>query len=104
MKKIYVVMGDTGEYSDATTWATKAFACREDADRFCKMLNDWCVEQGVHTLEMGRTEYDVNYEGKCELDPDFQADYTGTCYNVLEVERGEPLLKRLGLKEEPNNS
>lgn len=40
MEKIYTVFGSRGEDSDFRMWAVRAFANRDDAEKFCAVLNE----------------------------------------------------------------
>ena len=40
MRKVYVVMGSQGEYSDFTMWTEAAFSNQKAADVHAKALND----------------------------------------------------------------
>jgi hypothetical protein len=40
MRKVYVVMGSQGEYSDFTMWTEAAFSNRKAADEHASALNE----------------------------------------------------------------
>lgn len=40
--KIYIIIGETGEYSDYTSWIVKAFTHKESAEDFIKVLDKEC--------------------------------------------------------------
>ncbi len=86
--KAYIVSGDTGEYSDHRAWYVRAFLVEKEASDFCKALNDWCIEHGVNPRGDNVTNYSYNREIKPPNDPDFDTDYTGTTYWVIEVPLG----------------
>ena len=80
--KIYVVIGETGEYSDKMQWFVKAFKDSEEAEDFrtmCQMIAD-------------AYKNNFSYEDRFLLtlqsnnDPYFRMDYTGTYYTVEEVD------------------
>ena len=76
---VYIVCGDTGEYSDHCAWYLKAFTGKAEADALCARLNAWCKERGY---DVKASEYN---DQKPEEDPQFRADYTGTAYSVMEL-------------------
>lgn len=87
-RKIYLVAGTSGEYSDRREWIVKAFFTQESAIDFQKQINDWCLENKVSRLnERDNTiaDYEVRDELKCPLDPNFYCDYTGTDYYITET-------------------
>lgn len=79
-KKVYVVVGSTGEYSDHREWYVKVFLSRVKAEAFVE-----AVSAEYRTI---RGKYDSYYkipDGLNLLDPAMQIDYTGTNYNLVEV-------------------
>jgi len=87
--KIYVVQGSTGEYSDHREWLVKAFKSQEKAQDFVSFLDSKLLELGLK-YESVYTHEDMEKEEKMmEFDPQFQFDYTGTMYSILEVELEE---------------
>lgn len=78
---IHVVAGETGEYSDSTVWYVRAFTNKQRAEQFAEGLNQWCKD---HACEMSDGS---RYKGqdKPNDDPQFQSDYTGTQYSVIEI-------------------
>lgn len=92
MTKIYVVMGQTGEYSDHHSWPVCAYASEEDAERHA-------VAAAARALRIKREDdardhtmrWDKGWiaEQMGGLDPDIRMDYTGTDYYVLTVEMRE---------------
>lgn len=75
---VYVVGGDCGEYSDHCSWYVRIFLHKSAAEAFCERLNAWCRERKA---DVGCT----NREEHPPEDPNFQTDYTGTEYSVVEV-------------------
>lgn len=85
--KVHLVVGQTGEYSDHQEWFVSVFDGKEDADKFCAMLNDWCKEHGVHEDDF-KADWEERHKLKCPHDPAFGCDYNGVSYYVAEVEKG----------------
>lgn len=81
-EKVYVVCGETGEYSNAKVWYVRSFLSPEPANAFRDRLNKWCEERGLHNEGLGR---DFREHGKPPEDPHFCCDYTGTSYGILEI-------------------
>jgi hypothetical protein len=105
MKKIYVVFGSTGEWSDKTDWLVKAFkdeekardlvtACAETArcifvqgEKDSDELDDYGVPHPIRFTN--KFEDIIIKSGIYSLDPDFKMDYVGTSYYYREVELEE---------------
>lgn len=85
MKKIYIVQGSTGEYSDRMEWPVCAFEqaerAKELAERLSEMARLVFIKCGGNT-DMAMPEV----KAIVELDPRFLMDYTGTFYTVYDVE------------------
>ena len=80
---IYIVTGSTGEYDDRYEWNVKAFSSKEKADDLCGELNK--LTEGASKLSY--KERDELAEAVQEsLDPKCSIDYTGTYYNIEELE------------------
>lgn len=75
MKKIYLVRGFTGEYSDARDWTVCAYDNKEDAEEHAKRAGEACKN----------FKYDCLKKPKNKYDPYFGMDYTGTEYHIEEV-------------------
>ena len=88
--KIYVVMGETGEYADYQEWIVHAYVDPTEAQKhadaaqqaFCSLVPGWNPgeNEGIpfqRYLELGAF--------KNPYDPDGQLDYTGVRYGVVEV-------------------
>ena len=65
---IYLVIGETGDYSDYMTWTVKAFTTKKLADDYCEQLN-----QAKHK----RIKEGLKLDGKYAK---------ANCYGVEEVE------------------
>lgn len=78
LNAVYIVVGNTGEYSSWTTWNVASYTTKEQADIHCNTLND---------LVKGSKEwdYDKRDEFKISLDPLMEMQYGGTEYSVEEV-------------------
>lgn len=76
-KKIYVVMGESGEYDDHTDWLVHAYVDEADADKHAKDANEW------HAYWMDRVKglswRDVPKEYN-PFDPSYtDGDHAGKC-------------------------
>lgn len=72
--KIYVVIGETGEYSDSLKWLVKSFVKKDDAKSFCETK-----------LENDELEF-WDLQGRNKYDPKFERSYPGTEYYYEEIE------------------
>lgn len=84
MKTAYIVMGDTGEYSDHCSWYLKCFTDKAMAEGLCNRLNAWLKERGLDYDSKGHRRYSL-VEDRPPEDPDFRCDYTGSQYSILEL-------------------
>ena len=83
MSKVWIVEGNTGEYSDRNSWIVKVCSSKYIAEQLCEKLNNWCKENFVHISNIDRHSY--NYDRiKNPDDKMFSADYTGTNYCAFE--------------------
>lgn len=80
MNKIYVVTGQTGEYSDNCHWLVKAFTTEKKAQHFVVLAT-----REAKKIEATRVERYSVPKGKNKYDPEMLMDYTGTFYNYDEV-------------------
>ena len=85
MKKIFIVEGRTGEYSDSRDWPVKAFASEAAANELVDKLVAWLREHKVW-MQSRKIEGNRWKLAACPLDPNFSCDYTGTDYFVLPVD------------------
>jgi len=74
-QKIYVVIGDTGEYDDFSTWIVKAY--------FSKALADSHALQAQTAADKLQRN---NYEPVNPYDPFMKLDYNGAHYRVQEID------------------
>lgn len=89
--KVFVVMGETGEYSDRKEWPVIAYLDEASAKNHVLALDAWLRE---HRMHMDGTDF-LQYEFRqnkpaTDLDSSFEVDYTGTRYYVMEVSLGVP--------------
>jgi hypothetical protein len=82
MSKIYVVFGQTGEYSDFNDWPVKAFRSESKAADLVVLAT---ARANSLLVEYNDRRYNIP-EGANEYDPYMQMDYTGTSYRYIEVD------------------
>lgn len=80
---IYLVEGETGEYSDYRNWIVAAFVSRELAQKLAENANKRAQELGAK--DWSSKKYDDDAE-KNEYDLNMDMDYNGTTYRVYPVE------------------
>ena len=80
--KIYVVVGQTGDYSDNIQWLVRAYETEKEAQDFCLMAIKWAEK--YHEKYKGERIYDEHELP--DFDPGFKTDYTGTTYDYKPVE------------------
>lgn len=86
MLNVYVVSGETGQYSGKCSWTVAGFLDKEQADTFCDRCNEWCKQLGFNTSQyIHLADYEDREAAKHPLDPNFKCDYTGTEYTVFEI-------------------
>lgn len=80
--KIYIVVGETGAYSDMYDWYVVAYKDKEKAEKrayFCNTdAKDWYDRRDCG--------YDDPPPDTYASDPHMCVDFTGTVYHVREVE------------------
>ena len=91
--KVYIVIGLTGEYSDKYEWLVKGFISKDKAKSFQSKCTEFAEE---YEKFLATESYDdLSYTEKTDMQqaqisnsPDeyFTRDYTGTFYNISEVE------------------
>lgn len=88
-KKIWVVQGSTGEYSDHCEWLVCAFSEENDAKTFVEELSGLGRLAFEKRMEIRKTciDWETTIEGKALLarDPNASIDYTGIMYTAFEV-------------------
>jgi len=85
-KKIYIVMGSTGAYSDRTDWAVVAYESKELAEQH--VINAQTEAKKIQTMKEGlddRHSYDSDPRSINKWDKGMMMDYTGTHYYWNEV-------------------
>lgn len=84
-KKIFVIMGSTGEYSDRREWSVRAVSSKEAAISFVDQAEKIANEQeAIKYPPSGDTNWE--HQPVSALDPNFKMDYTGTSYFYYEVD------------------
>ena len=90
MPTVFVVMGQTGEYSDRYEWPVAGFLDESAAQARVRALDEWLRLHRLHMDDAVHVSYDRRiHKTQNPLDPDCSIDYTGTRYYVLSV----PLLE-----------
>ena len=82
--RVWILTGETGEYSDRTEWLVRAYTDKAKAEAECLKFCEWLRENGVYMDSV--TNKSSIYDLKFDLDPNFQCDYTGTRYYLQETE------------------
>ncbi len=89
MDAIWLVVGDTGEYSDHTTWNVAAYPEKEVAEQHAKLANEWLKEKNIHKDDGGGDWEARDEVNKEHLNPYDQSgvalNYNGGRYFVEEV-------------------
>jgi hypothetical protein len=78
---VWIVVGETGEYSDYSEWNVAAFTTEELANHF----RDLCQGEADKVSER-KKDYTFRRGFKHAYDTQFACDYTGTSYRVEMVE------------------
>jgi hypothetical protein len=92
--KIYVVIGQTGEYSDRSEWVVAAYRSEEDAKAHVVAAtanaDAWhAFAQSCEGMDMEWSEQNERKKSANPLDPFFECDYTGTRYTYQPVDLWE---------------
>jgi hypothetical protein len=85
---IYVVEGQTGEYSDNRNWIVKGFVSEEKAKDFVvRVSEEYRKLRATYGGDFWYNDWDRE-KFPNPLDPYMEADYTGTtyCYFTVEVD------------------
>lgn len=83
--KIFIVTGETGEYSDHTGWFDGAYLSEEKAKNRVLELEGYLKTFGEHQSLNYKERKEVETKMR-EFDEQFELDYTGTRYFYFEVE------------------
>jgi len=85
MKKIWIVEGRTGEYSDRSEWQVCAFYDENKAKEFVEELSD--LARLTYVAAGGDAHEDTEeFKALQALDAKAGMDYTGTSYRAYAVE------------------
>ena len=93
MSEIYVIEGQTGEYSDSQHWLVAAYTDRSRAEAEVVRLTMLAkvAERFAGGRWLGSGEWHVAESAAKAVDPQFKCDYTGTTYSVMALDlRHEP--------------
>jgi len=68
--KIYVVIGETGEYDSFTCWNVCAFKAKKKAVELKRLCNQWLIKNGLHYRDAAKRPkiYDIKEENQKEID------------------------------------
>jgi hypothetical protein len=80
--KIYVVFGQTGEYSDQEIWMVKAFKTIKAATKMVLLAN----RESRRIFALSYNKSHIFRTEKNSYDPNMKMDYTGTNYYYERVE------------------
>lgn len=91
MKKIYIVGGSTGEYSDRSEWVVCAYTNESDAQAHVTKATEYAKawEAFLKTdecIDMDWSDKEAAMKKANPVDPAFDCDYTGTRYTYWAVE------------------
>ena len=85
--KIYVVEGQTGEYSDHRDWPVRAFLSEKKAQKLVLDAQARANEIYVNNSNSSPSWNDLEKpENKNQYDPDMDMDYVGTHYLYYPIE------------------
>lgn len=90
MRKIYVVEGSTGEYSDHREWPVRAFVSENKAQDFVEAVSAEYRKLVNKYGGLSDLRWDM-VKGKISnpLDPRMEVDYTGTNYSYFPIDLDE---------------
>lgn len=83
---VYVIRGETGEYSDRTDWTVKAFRTEMAAQDYLAKLVAWDAEHGARWEEFA---YEDEPNPSNPFDPHYKRRYDGTTYHIEAVDYGD---------------
>jgi hypothetical protein len=89
---IYIVEGETGEYSDRTNWLVKAFHDKNKAEQFLHLLEKTYKNVTKNYPDNGYWNIEIKQrinDEMAQLDDRFHLDYTGTRYYISMCELGD---------------
>ena len=79
MRNVWIVMGETGEYSDYREWNVAGYTTEEEAEKHKN-----AAQREADKVNNG--DIQTRHGFKNAYDTQFYCDYTGTRYNVVMVE------------------
>lgn len=86
---LYIIQGSTGQYSDRSSWIAEAHLSPELANKRLTVLRTLCKAQDIPedlTYDMEIMEaIEVFIRKHPEGDPNFQCDYPGTTYRIIQT-------------------
>lgn len=88
MDKVWIVMGDTGEYSDRSEWVVEAHATEVAAQARVEALETMLREAGLSVSNSEIPDYHERNQaveairGRPDGDPGLHVDYTGARYSL----------------------
>ena len=84
MQKIYLVMGQTGEYEDYSKWTVKAFYDKRKAEELVGKASKRA--QKIHSMMLKAIDEDRSLpDFKSQYDPNIYMWCNGTSYFIVEV-------------------
>ncbi len=89
MRTIYIIQGNTGEYSDRCDWLVKGYVNAIKAASVCDDLNKKLEKFGLRSsgkVTLTNEQRNKNIELMKAADDQFMCDYTGSYYCLLTVE------------------
>jgi len=87
MNKIFIIQGNTGEYSDRCDWMVKAYFSQERAQKHMEILNNKLKElKLLEGFEGDWKQRDDNSKIMKQFDEQFMCDYTGSYYMLITVD------------------
>lgn len=88
-KKIWVLIGNTGEYDSSTEWMVCAFYSKRSANTHLRKAQQRATEIKRYYRFISGHRDNPKYQN--EFDPGMAMDSSGTNYSLVQIElRGEP--------------
>lgn len=91
MTTVYIVRGDSGQYSSFEMWDVKGYRSEEEAKALCARLNDWLKVRRIHRSDCKVPPKDrVSLLIEGERPPEdagfTEPSYSGNEYTIWEVD------------------
>lgn len=87
MNKVFIIEGNTGEYSDRTNWMVGAYLDQGAAESRIEFLRSEITRLGLNKgFSYDWEQRDKASKEMSEHDENFRCDYTGTHYYLLTVD------------------